>query len=150
MKRRKFITLLGSIVATWPLAVRAQQPTKLPIIGVLGDRTTVFMPWITAFAEGLHELGWIDDHTVKIEYRWAEGRPERIAEIANEFVSQKVDVIFSRIGHYFGLALTQAAWSSACRIGSLSATVVVARDVADWLPAKLVQLRFHWPDRHAL
>jgi putative tryptophan/tyrosine transport system substrate-binding protein len=100
MKRRKLITLLGSVVATWPLAVRAQQPTKLPIIGVLGDRTTVFMPWTAAFAEGLHELGWIDGRTVKIEYRWAEGHPERVAEIANEFVSQKVDVIVT-----YGLAV---------------------------------------------
>jgi ABC-type uncharacterized transport system substrate-binding protein len=100
MKRRNFITLMCGVAATWPFVVRAQQPTKLPMIGVLGDRTTVFMPWTAAFAEGLHELGWIDGRTVKIEYRWAEGHPERVAEIANEFVSQKVDVIVT-----YGLAV---------------------------------------------
>ena len=93
MRRRKFIALMGGVAATWPFVVRAQQPAKLPTVGVLGDRTTVFMPWAAAFAEGLHELGWIDGQTVKIEYRWAEGQPERIVEIANEFVSKKVDVI---------------------------------------------------------
>ena len=101
MKRRNFIRLMSGVAATWPFVVRAQQPTRLPIIGVLGDGTMVFMPWTAAFAEGLHELGWIDGRTVKIEYRWAEGQPERIAEIANEFVSQKVDVIVT-----YGLAVS--------------------------------------------
>jgi putative tryptophan/tyrosine transport system substrate-binding protein len=91
--RRQFISALGGATVTWPLAARAQQSAKRPIIGVLGDRAAVFRPWTAAFAEGLRELGWIDGRSVTIEYRWSEGQAERAAEIAAEFVSQKVDVI---------------------------------------------------------
>ena len=95
MKRREFITLLGS-TAAWPLAARAQQPAKLPTIGFLGSSTPSAMSqWVAAFVQRLRELGWIEDHTVSIKYRWAEGRPERVAEIAAEFVRLKVDVIVS-------------------------------------------------------
>jgi putative tryptophan/tyrosine transport system substrate-binding protein len=92
MKRRAFITLLGS-AATWPLAARAQQ-VRLPTIGFLGAATpSVWAPWIAAFEQRLRELGWIEGRTVAIDYRWAEGRSERYAEIAAEFVQRKVDVI---------------------------------------------------------
>ena len=96
MKRREFIALVGSAAATtaWPLAARAQQPTKLPTIGVLGPTTaSAAGQWTGALAQRLRELGWIDGHTVAIEYRWAQGRTERAAEIASEFVRLKVDVI---------------------------------------------------------
>src|ERR1700730_18674535 len=94
MKRREFITLLGGAAATWPIAARAQQPGKLPTIGFLGSGLpTSPRTWAAAFAQRLHELGWIEDRTVAIEYRWAEGRGERYAEIAAEFVRLKVDVI---------------------------------------------------------
>jgi putative tryptophan/tyrosine transport system substrate-binding protein len=93
MKRREFITLLGG-AAAWPLAARAQQPGKLPIIGFLGTGTSsVWNPWIGAFEQRLRGLGWSEGRTVAIEYRWGEGRPERFAEIAAEFVRLKVDVI---------------------------------------------------------
>ena len=92
MKRRAFITLLGG-ATVWPLAARAQQAGKLPTIGFLGTDAAVFSPWTAAFAERLRALGWIDGRTITIEYRWAEGRPERYAEIAAEFVRLKVDVI---------------------------------------------------------
>jgi putative tryptophan/tyrosine transport system substrate-binding protein len=93
MKRRAFITLLGSAVA-WPLAARAQQPGKLPTIGFLVSGTpSSHGQWVAAFVRRLHELGWIEGRTVAIEYRWAEGRTERAAEIATEFVGRKVDVI---------------------------------------------------------
>jgi putative tryptophan/tyrosine transport system substrate-binding protein len=92
MRRRDFISLIGGATATWPLAARAQQ-TKLPIIGFLGANATAWSPWTTAFVQRLHELGWIEGHTVAIEYRWNEGQPERIAEIAAEFIRLKVDVI---------------------------------------------------------
>jgi putative ABC transport system substrate-binding protein len=95
MKRREFITLLGS-AAVWPLAARAQQAAKLPTIGVLGTATaTVWSPWTTAFVQRLRELGWIDGRTVAIEYRWAEGREERHGEIVAELVRRKVDVILT-------------------------------------------------------
>ena len=92
MKRRNFITLLGGAAAAWPLAARAQQ--KLPTIGYLGTAAAAaWAPWTAAFVQRLHELGWTDGRTVEIRYRWAEGRAERWAEIAAEFVRLKVDVI---------------------------------------------------------
>jgi putative ABC transport system substrate-binding protein len=92
MRRREFISLLGAAVA-WPLAARAQQ-AKLPTIGFLGPSTpSGFSKEVAAFAQRLKELGWMEGRTVSIEYRWAEGRNERYAEIAAEFVRLKVDVI---------------------------------------------------------
>jgi putative tryptophan/tyrosine transport system substrate-binding protein len=92
MKRREFIALIGGAVTAWPLAARAQQ-TRLPIIGFVGADAISWSPWTTAFVQRLHELGWTEGHTVAIEYRWNEGQPERIAEIAGEFIRLKVDVI---------------------------------------------------------
>jgi ABC-type uncharacterized transport system substrate-binding protein len=94
MRRRQFITLLGGMAAAWPLAARAQQAGKRPTIGFLGAATaSVWRPWTAAFVHRLSELGWVEGRTVAIEYRWAEGRPERYAEIAADFVRLKVDVI---------------------------------------------------------
>jgi putative tryptophan/tyrosine transport system substrate-binding protein len=90
--RREFITLLGG-AAVWPLAARAQQAGKLPTIGFLGADASAFSPWTAAFVAHLRELGWIENRNVAIEYRWSEGRTERYAEIAAEFVRMKVDVI---------------------------------------------------------
>src|SRR6516225_3444253 len=96
MIRREFITLLGGAAAAWPLAARAQQAAKLPTIGFLGTGApSAWAPWTAAFVQRLHELGWIEGRTVAIQYRWAEGRAERFAEIAAEFVRLKVDVIVS-------------------------------------------------------
>jgi putative ABC transport system substrate-binding protein len=93
MKRRTFITLLGG-AAAWPLAARAQQPGTLPTIGYLGSATPATQgQWVAAFVQRLRELGWIEGRTIAIEYRWAEGRTERAAEIAAELVQRKVDVI---------------------------------------------------------
>ena len=93
MRRRKFITFLGG-AAAWPIAVRAQQPVKLPIIGLLGSSTALIESQrVAAFVQRLHQLGWIENRNVVIEYRWAEGRQERFAEIAAEFVQLKVDLI---------------------------------------------------------
>ena len=89
MRRRDFITLLGGASA-WPLAARAQQPAKLPTIGFLGAATpSAWSSWTAAFVQRLRELGWIEGRTIAIEYRWAEGHPERIAEIATEFVRSR-------------------------------------------------------------
>src|SRR5262245_31021374 len=94
IRRRQFITLLGGAAVTWPIEARAQQPAKLLIIGFLGAATSSARShWVAAFVQRLHELGWIEGRTVAIEYRWAEGRSERFAEIAAEFVRLKVDVI---------------------------------------------------------
>ena len=93
MKRRQFITLLGGAAAAWPLAARAQQPGKLPTIGFVGSDASAWRPWTAAFAARLHDLGWIEDRTIVIEYRWSAGRPERVAEIVAEFLRLKVDLI---------------------------------------------------------
>jgi putative ABC transport system substrate-binding protein len=93
MRRRQFITLLGGAAVAWPLAARAQQPGKVPIIGFVGTDASSWSPYTRAFSQRLRELGWIDDRTIAIEYRWAEGRSERYAEIAAEFVRLKVNVI---------------------------------------------------------
>ena len=92
--RREFITLLGGAAAAWPLAARAQQPAKVPTIGFLGAASPSSRgQWVAAFVQRLRELGWSEGRTIAIEYRWAEGRSERYAEIAAEFVRRKVDVI---------------------------------------------------------
>jgi putative tryptophan/tyrosine transport system substrate-binding protein len=93
MRRREFVTLVGGAAVGWPLAVRAQQVGKLPTIGFLGADAAAFSPWTAAFVTRMRELGWVEGRTIAIEYRWSEGRPERYAEIAAEFVHLKVDVI---------------------------------------------------------
>jgi putative tryptophan/tyrosine transport system substrate-binding protein len=94
IRRREFITLLGGAAAAWPLAAHAQQAGKLPTVGYMGSTTSsAGSQWVTAFVQRLRELGWIENRTVAIEYRWAEGRDERFAQIAAEFVRLKVDVI---------------------------------------------------------
>jgi putative tryptophan/tyrosine transport system substrate-binding protein len=106
--RREFITLLGGAAVAWPLAARAQQPGKLPTIGFLVPGTpSSHGQWFAALVQRLRDLGWIEGRTVAIEYRWAEGRTERAAEIAAEFVRLKVDVIVTS-GTAFVVAAKQA------------------------------------------
>jgi putative ABC transport system substrate-binding protein len=97
VKRREFITMIGGAAAAWPLVARAQQ--RPPTIGFLGTSTpSVWSHYVAAFAQRLRERGWIEGRTVAIEYRWAEGRNERYAEIAAEFVRLKADVIVTSGG----------------------------------------------------
>jgi putative tryptophan/tyrosine transport system substrate-binding protein len=94
LKRREFIALLGGAAATRPLAARAQQAARRPTIGYMGANTPVVESQRTAaFVQRLRELGWIEGRNVAVEYRWAEGRNERFAEIAAELVQLKVEVI---------------------------------------------------------
>jgi putative tryptophan/tyrosine transport system substrate-binding protein len=93
IRRREFL-LLGGAAAAWPLTARAQQPTMLPTIGYLGPATpSIESQWVAALVRQLRERGWIEGRTIAIEYRWAEGRTERTAEIAAELVRLKVNVI---------------------------------------------------------
>ena len=99
-RRREFITLLFGVVAAWPFAAAwpfpalAEQTPTLRTIGFLGAATlSAWRPWIAAFVQRLHELGWIEGRTIAIEYRWAEGRDESYAAIADEFVRLRVEVI---------------------------------------------------------
>jgi putative ABC transport system substrate-binding protein len=82
VRRREFIALIGSAAAAWPVRARAQQ-ARLPTVGFLGANNATFERASTdAFVQRLRDLGWIENRTVAIEYRWAEGRDERFAEIA--------------------------------------------------------------------
>jgi putative ABC transport system substrate-binding protein len=92
IRRREFISLLGSAAATWPLVARAQ-PANKKAIGFLGADATSWKPWAVAFEGRLRELGWIDGQTIGIEYRWYDSRADRLKEVASEFVRLKVDAI---------------------------------------------------------
>jgi putative tryptophan/tyrosine transport system substrate-binding protein len=93
MRRREFIAVLGG-AAAWPLAARAQQAARILTIGYLGPATPVVESQrVAAFVQRLRELGWSEGRNLAIEYRWAEGRSERLSEIAAEFVQIKVDAI---------------------------------------------------------
>src|SRR6516165_7479444 len=96
MRRRDFIKVVTGSAMAWPLAAHAQQAAKLPTIGFLGANNASFaMASIDAFVQRLRELGWIENRTVAIEYRWAVGRDARFTEIAAEFVRLKADVILT-------------------------------------------------------
>jgi putative ABC transport system substrate-binding protein len=96
LRRRDFITLLGVGAAAWPLAARAQL-SKPPTVGFLSASTPATAgQWVAAFEQRLRELGWSEGRTIAIEYRWAEGRNERMAEIAAEFVRARADVIVAQ------------------------------------------------------
>ena len=90
MKRRDFIWLLGTS-AIWTTQSRAQQPLRT--IALIGNTPAAFGPWQAALVERLGQLGWIEGRTLQVEYRWSDGRRERVVEIAAELVSKKVDLI---------------------------------------------------------
>jgi putative tryptophan/tyrosine transport system substrate-binding protein len=94
IERRKFLATLGGMVIAWPPAARAQQTAKVPTIGFLGAGSpTTADVWVSAFTSRLRELGWIEGRNIKIDLRWAEGRNDRSAEIAADFVRLRVDLI---------------------------------------------------------
>ena len=92
MRRREFITLVGGAAATWPLAARAQQPERMRRIGVLWPGAPPDK-WDEAFRQGLRALGYVDGRNILLEYRWAEGKQERLPALAQELVRLGVDVI---------------------------------------------------------
>jgi len=112
MRRREFLGVLGGAAAVWPLAARAQQAGKLPTIGFLGALSpSESSSWVAAFLQRLRELGWIEGRNIAIEYRWAEGRSDRLAQFAAEFVRLKVDII--------------ATWATAPALAAKQATSVI-------------------------
>ena len=122
------MTLLGGWAVTWPLAARAEQSTRLPTIGFMGVGTPAAQGhMVAALVRRLRELGWIEGHTIAIEYRWAEGRNERYSEIATEFVRLKVDAI-----------LTQGTQATAAAKQVTSEIPIVATVVGDPVSSGLV------------
>src|SRR5215831_8251329 len=128
MRRRDLIAAVGGAVA-WPLAARAQQPTpRVPRVGwlVTGSPTSYRFS-LAAFRDGLKALGYIEGQNIKIDYRWAEGNVDRLPELADELVQQKVDIIVS------GGAVGAKAAKSAT-----SLIPIVAAGVADLVQLGLV------------
>jgi putative ABC transport system substrate-binding protein len=106
MRRREFIVGLGS-AAAWPLAARAQQPTK-PVIGYLSAATPINSVTLPAFLEALKEAGFVDGQNVIIEYRWAEGHNDRLPALAADLVKRRVSVICANGGRLPALAAKAA------------------------------------------
>jgi putative ABC transport system substrate-binding protein len=102
MQRRDFITLLGGATVAWPLTARAQQPGRVRRIGVLlpgNSATAVRNPRMQAFYKALQELGWVEGQNIAFERRWAEGRDERLTDLAIELARLNVDVIVTASTH---------------------------------------------------
>ena len=101
MERREFIKIVCGFVGAWPLGAKAQQSGNQRLIGILGADATAWGPWTVALTARLRELGWSEGDTVAVEYRWAQGRSDRVSEFAAEFERRKVDVIVT-----YGAAVT--------------------------------------------
>jgi putative ABC transport system substrate-binding protein len=105
MRRRDLLALIGGVTALSPLAARAQQKA-MPVIG--GTSPGPYAPFVATFHQGLGETGYVEGRNVAIEYRWAEGRYDRLPALAAELVGRKVDVIAATGGIAEALATKNA------------------------------------------
>jgi ABC-type uncharacterized transport system substrate-binding protein len=104
IQRRAFLASLAAGLLAAPLAARAQQTGRVYRVGFLWDSPAVFPDAIEAFRQRLLELGYVEGRNIAIEYRWAEGKPERMRELAEDLVRLKVDVIMAPSSIYTGAA----------------------------------------------
>jgi putative ABC transport system substrate-binding protein len=95
VRRREFIVGFGGAVASWPLSLYAQQPTRRPRLGILIYSTPDRDPNTQSFLRGIRELGYVDGQNVDIEFRYAEGKPERLPELAADLVRLKPNAIYA-------------------------------------------------------
>jgi putative tryptophan/tyrosine transport system substrate-binding protein len=109
MQRREFIKFIGGAAAAWPLVARAQQPA-MPLVGYLHSASPEpYAPMMAAFRQGLKETSYVEGQNVALEFRWAEGRPERLPALAAELVRRQVAVLATGGGDPPALAARQAS-----------------------------------------
>jgi putative ABC transport system substrate-binding protein len=132
MRRREFITIVGG-AAVWPLVARAQQPTKIARIGILGLASAAgAAPYVDAVRSGLRDLGYIEGKNLIIEYRFGDGKYDRLSELADQLVHLNVDILVT-----FAAPGTQAAKSATVTIPIVMA--VTADAVGTGLIASLAR-----------